>query len=141
MACGALRPGTDAIADKAYATRANIAWCARHGVDPVIPVKLNSSGKSQGTQGWHGHVVHSLAPPGMRRRFMRGGDVQSLPRETLVASQAAWMVRKRYHRRQHVESAIGASRQIFRGDIMAQRDDNAASELARKAIIYNAACR
>jgi len=77
----------------------------------------------------------------MRRRFMRGGDVQSLPREELVIAQAGWMERKRYSRRQAAGGAIGASRQIFKGDIVAQLPDNAAAELTRKAAVYNAACR
>ena len=138
---GAPGRGTDVIADKACATRRNVAWCAAHGADPVIPVKINSSGKSRGTPRWHRHVVHNLAPPGMRRRLMRGGDVQSLPRSTLVLAQAGRMGRKRHSRRQAVEGAIGAFKQVFRGDLMAQKEENAAAELTRKAIIYNESCR
>jgi len=72
---------------------------------------------------------------------MRGGDVQSLPREDLVIAQAGWMERKRYSRRRAAGGAIGASRQIFKGGIMAQLPDNAAAEPARKATVCNAACR
>ena len=65
------------------------------GADPVIPVKINSSGKS---------------------------------RSTLVPAQAGRMGRKRRSRRQAVESAIGAFKQVFRGDLMAQKEENAAAE-------------
>jgi len=103
----------------AYPTRRNVGWCVANGADPAIPVRINAPGRPHGAEWWNRHVMPSLAPKGMRRRFMRGGDVQSLPREDLVAAQAGWMERKRYSRRQAVEGAIGTSRQIFKGDIMA----------------------
>jgi len=72
---------------------------------------------------------------------VRGGDVQSLPREDLAGAQAGRAERIRYSRRQAAGGAIGASRQVFKGDIVAQLPDNAAAEPARKATVYNAACR
>jgi len=93
--CGAPGRGTDAIADKAYPTRDNIGWCVANGVDQVIPVMTSTTGKPRGAEWWNRHAVDNLAPRRMRRRFMRGGDVQSLPREDLVIAQAGWMERKR----------------------------------------------
>jgi len=140
-ACGAPGRGTAAIADKAYPTRRNVEWCVENGANPVIPVMTSAPGRPRGAPWRNRHMVPSLAPKGMRRRFMRGGDVQSLPREDLAVAQAAWLERKRYSRRQAAGGAIGASRQVFKGDTMAKLPDNAAAEPARKVTVYNVACR
>jgi len=87
MACGAPGRGTDAIADRAYPTRRNVGWCVPHGVDPVIPVRINASSRQRGAGWCNRHVVLNLAPKGTQRRFMRSGDVQSLPWEDLVIAQ------------------------------------------------------
>ncbi|RNJ74688.1 MAG: IS4/IS5 family transposase [Thaumarchaeota archaeon S13] len=138
--CGALGPGTHVLADKAYATRETVAWCADHGARAVIPVRINSSGKSMGSMEWRRHVVENLVPPEMRRRFMRGGDVQSLPLEVRVRAQRGWMEENGYGRRAAVEYVIGAFKRIFDGAVASRRLDLVALEMARKAAIYNAAC-
>jgi len=140
VACGALRPGTRVYADKAYATREIIAWCAAHGARAVIPVRINSSGKSMGSMEWRRHVVANLVPKEMRRRFMRGGDIQSLPLEVRVAAQRVWMEENDYGRRSAVEYTIGALKKTFGGHVSARRPDLVAHEIARKAIVYNAGC-
>jgi len=140
VACGALRPGTRVLADKAYATREIIAWCAEHGARAVIPVRINSSGKPVGSMEWRRHVVANLVPREMRRRFMRGGDIQSLPPEVRAEAQRAWMEENGYGQRSAVEFIIGALKETFGGHVSARRPDLVAHEIARKAIIYNAGC-
>ena len=100
--CGALGPGAHVPVDKAYATRGIIAWCAEHGTRAVIPVKINASGKSMGSMEWRRHVVANLVPPEMRRRFMRGGDVQSLPPGVRVRAQKGRMGENGHGRRRRV---------------------------------------
>ena len=136
--CGALEPGTHVLADKAHATREIIAWCADHGARAVIPVRIGLSGKSMGSMEWRRHIVENLVPPEMRRRFMRGGDVQSLPLEVRVEAQRGWMENS-YGRRAAVEYVIGALKRIFDGAVSSRRLDLVALEMARKAAIYSAA--
>jgi len=48
--CGAPGRGAGAIADKACPTRDNIGWCVANGVDPVIPVRINTSSRPRGAE-------------------------------------------------------------------------------------------
>ena len=139
-ACGALGPGTHVLADKAYATREIISWCDAHGARAVIPVKINASGRSMGSMEWRRHVVANLVPREMRRRFMRGGDIQSLPPGVRAEAQRRWMEENGYGRRSAVEYIIGALKRTFGGHVSSRRPDRVAHEIARKAIIYSAAC-
>jgi len=139
-ASGALGPGTHVLADRAYATREIITWCAEHGARAVIPVRINASGRSMGSMEWRRHVVKNRAPPELRRRFMRGGDVQSLPLEVRVRAQRGWMEENWYGRRAAAGYVIGALKRISDGAVASRRLDLVALEMARKAEIYSAAC-
>jgi len=105
-----------------------VAWCVAHGTDPVLPTKAGSPGKPCDALRWHRHVVRNLAPPGTQRGLMRDGDMQSLPRNALALARAGWMTRERHSRRQAAEGTTGALEQVFRGDRMAQKEENAAGE-------------
>ena len=137
--CGALGPGTHVLADRAHATREIISWCADHGARAVIPARTGSSGKSMGSMEWRRHVVENPVPPGMRRRFMRGGDVQSLPPGVRVRAQRGRMEENGYGRRAAVEYVIGAFKRIFDGAVASRRPGLVALEMARKAAIHSAA--
>jgi len=139
-ACGALGPGTRVPDDRAYATRETMLWCDAHGAPAVIPVKTDSSGKSMGSMEWRRHVVANLVPKEMRKRFMRGGDIQSLPPEVRAGAQRRRMEENGYGRRSAVEYIIGPPRRTFGGHVSSRRPDRVAHEIAMKAIIYNAAC-
>ena len=138
--CGALGPGTHVLADRAHATREIISWCADHGARAVIPARTGSSGKSMGSMEWRRHVVENPVPPGMRRRFMRGGDVQSLPPGVRVRAQRRRMEENGYGRRAAVEYVIGAFKRIFDGAVASRRPGLVALEMAGKAVIHSAAC-
>jgi len=140
VACGAPGPGTRVLADKAYATRETMSRCATHGARAAVPARINSSGKSMGSMEWRRHVVANLVPRGMRRRLVRGGDIQSLPPEVRAEAQRAWTGENGYGQRPAVEFTMGAPRETFGGHVSARRPGPVAHEIARKATVHSAGC-
>jgi len=121
VACGAPGPGTRVPAGKAHATRETMSWCAGRGARAVIPARTSPSGKSMGSMAWRRHVVANPVPKEMRRRLVRGGDMQSLPPEARAEAQRAWTGENGYGQRPAVECVIGAPRKAFGGRVSARR--------------------
>jgi len=139
-ACGAPGSGTRVLADRAHPARETVSWCAAHGARAMIPVRTRSSGKPAGSMEWRRHAADSLVPKGMRRRFVRGGDMQSLPPGVRVEAQKVWMGENGHGQRSTAGHMIGAPRKAFGGHVPSRRPGPAAYEIARRAIIHSAGC-
>jgi len=79
-------------------------------------------------------------PQGMRRRLVRGGDIQSLPPEVRAEAQMAWTGENGHGQRSAVEFTMGAPRETFGGHASARRPGPVGHEIARKATVHSAGC-
>jgi len=89
---------------------------------------------------WRRHAADSLVPKGMRGRFMRGGDTQSLPQEVRREAQRAWMGENGHGQRAAVGHMIGAFKKAFGAHVSAHRPDLVTHKIARKAIAHSEGC-
>jgi len=102
-----------AIADGAYDTKANFHYLSGKGIEPVIKVRRNSSGKSCGCMPRKMVAVEYLKDP------------------------QEWKEHHGYGRRWMAETAISSYKRTFGEHVTATRMENMARELVVKANLYN----
>jgi len=112
--------------------------------DPACPrglgatLRLAPAGKHP--CGWARACGTAAAPGLLRRRLVRGGDIQSLPPEVRAGAQRAWTGENGHGQRSAVEFTMGAPRETLGGHASARRPGPVAREIAGKATVHRAGC-
>ncbi len=120
-----------ATTDGAYDSEKNFEYCDDRGIEPILPVHINASGK----EGRHRrkYVEEQL---GVRRRRGMNRNV-SPPENIRRKNQEAWKNRTGYHDRSLVETVIGVFKGAFGEYTFSRNDDMKEKELLLKAVVYN----
>ncbi len=127
---------TKVAADGAYDTRSIHKYCHEHGIDPLIPVRINFAGKADGCMprkeagfrqlGGFDHIdkkaEHALA---------------DLSREQKREFQKAWRKESGYNDRWSVEIAFSTFKRVFGECISARKWENVKTEIYGKVYLYN----
>ena len=102
-----------ALADGAFDSKENFRYLARKGIEPVIRVRRNSSGKAGGCTPRKLVVTEYLKDPG------------------------AWKRRHNYGQRWMAEAAFSSLKRSFGEHVTARKMENMVRELTLKASLYN----
>lgn len=120
-----------ATADGAYDSEKNFEHCDENHIEPIIPVRIDASGKN----GRHRrkHVEDQL---GVKRRRGRNQN-RSPPKNVRRRNQDKWKERSGYHRRSLTETVISVFKGTFGEYIFSRNDEMKEKELLLKAVVYN----
>jgi hypothetical protein len=102
-----------AIGDGAYDTKSNFRYLAGNGIEPVIKVRKNSSGKARGC---------------MPRKLVA---------QEYLQDPEAWKRSHGYGQRWMAETVFSSYKRTFGEYVSAKKTENMARELMIKANLYN----
>jgi len=122
--------------DGAYSSRKNFAAARRAGYRLRAPIKINDSGRSNGTEGWHEETAWQQA--GVRGAAARGVDVSRISRKEKAARREDWKEEVGQSVRSRIGHVFSAFKRMFGGHVAARKWENVVKEVARKIAIYNA---
>jgi hypothetical protein len=123
------RKVNSANADGAYGSEDNFRFCDDNNIEPIIPVKINSTGLT--TKHHRKRAVEQLGlirKPGKYRQPTKEQRKENLER---------WKNESGYHQRSLIECVIGVFKGIFDESVFSKKKDMIEKELLLKAFIYN----
>lgn len=122
-------------ADGAYDSNENFEECKKYNVIPVIPIRKNFSGKTNGSNTRKEQGFLQLGNCKINRKNVK--MFNQLTEENKLENQKQWKIDVGYGRRWSVEIAISTFKRILGENISARVWDNVVREIKFKVMIYN----
>ncbi len=118
------------FADGAYDSEINFEYCTKNNIKPIIPVHINSTGRSGRYR--RKHIVEQLGV--IKIRGKTHGKIPA--KEIRRRNQKIWKKNSNYHKRSIVENSFAVFKRAFGEYTFSKNDKMKEKELLLKAVIY-----
>lgn len=119
--------------DGAYDSDKIFGYCARNGIEPLIPVRINASKDHKTIRSYI--VAEQLGM--IKRRGYRDDRNHYYPERYRKRQQELWKRRVKYGRRWMVESAFSSFKRMFGESVFSRKPDMIEKEIAAKVAVFN----